>query len=84
MTRRWTDFREIYGSITLLLLDEAHILSEEGRGAVLECVVSRLQRIKENIAEVYPNLLRRLESKTTIRTCAVSATVRQDWQNGSQ
>ncbi|CAD6916106.1 unnamed protein product [Tilletia controversa] len=49
LTRRWTDHDKILSNLTLLLIDEVHILHEKGRGARLEVIVSRMKNYGQQI-----------------------------------
>jgi ATP-dependent DNA helicase HFM1/MER3 len=46
MTRVWKKHIFLLGSVNLLLVDEVHHVSED-RGAVLEAVVVRIQKLHE-------------------------------------
>lgn len=45
ITRHWTEYVVLLGSIKLMLLDEVHMIGEPGRGACLESVISRMKTI---------------------------------------
>lgn len=62
ITRRWKDHNlQIMKDTRLMCIDEVHILSEEGRGAALEAIVSRVKTAN-------------ISHQTTTRFVAVSAT----------
>ncbi|KAI5955898.1 HFM1 [Candida jiufengensis] len=44
ITRKWKDYKKLFGLIKLLLVDEIHVL-KESRGATLEVVMTRMKRI---------------------------------------
>ncbi|XP_071524400.1 uncharacterized protein [Panulirus ornatus] len=46
LTRRWRDHASLMQAVSLLLIDEVHVLSDEGRGPTLEAVVSRMKTIR--------------------------------------
>jgi ATP-dependent DNA helicase HFM1/MER3 len=46
ITRKWTEYVILLGSIKLVVLDEVHIIGEPERGACLESVVSRMKTIQ--------------------------------------
>ncbi|KAI5966207.1 HFM1 [Candida pseudojiufengensis] len=48
ITRKWKDYKKLFGLIKLLLVDEVHILKET-RGATLEVVMTRMKRICSEI-----------------------------------
>ena len=45
ITRRWTEYVILFGSIKLVMLDEIHMIGEPDRGACLEAVISRMKTI---------------------------------------
>ena len=51
LTRTWRKHAFLLGSITLLLIDEVHHLSED-RGAVLEAVVVRMRKLREDYTQL--------------------------------
>jgi hypothetical protein len=46
ITRRWTEYLVLLGSIKLVVLDEVHMIGESERGACLESVISRIKTIQ--------------------------------------
>ncbi|CAK9438230.1 uncharacterized protein LODBEIA_P24840 [Lodderomyces beijingensis] len=44
ITRKWRDYKKLFGLVKILLVDEVHIL-KESRGATLEVVITRMKRI---------------------------------------
>ncbi|KAI9009744.1 Sec63 Brl domain-containing protein [Gaertneriomyces semiglobifer] len=72
MTRRWRDYKNLMGLVRLIMIDECHTLSDPGRGATLEVVISRMKTVnselkRERVGDPF------FGSK--IRFLAVSATV---------
>ncbi|XP_064459339.1 probable ATP-dependent DNA helicase HFM1 [Ornithodoros turicata] len=45
-TRRWRDHPTLMKSVSLFLIDEIHLLSDDSRGPVLEAVVSRMKTMQ--------------------------------------
>ena len=68
LTRKWKDISNFISNISLLLIDEIHLLNEEHRGATLEAIIARIKLLKnmENFKQT------NLEN---IRIIAVSATI---------
>ena len=68
LTRKWKDISSFISNISLLLIDEIHLLNEENRGATLEAIIARIKLLKnmENFKQT------NLEK---IRIIAVSATI---------
>ena len=68
LTRKWKDISNFIANISLLLIDEIHLLNEEHRGATLEAIIARIKLLKnmENFKQT------NLEN---IRIIAVSATI---------
>ena len=68
LTRKWKDISSFISNISLLLIDEIHILNDEHRGATLEAIIARIKLLKnmENFKQT------NLEK---IRIIAVSATI---------
>ena len=68
LTRKWKDISSFISHISLLLIDEIHLLNEEHRGATLEAIIARIKLLKnmENFKQT------NLEN---IRIIAVSATI---------
>ena len=46
MTRNWKDDPTMFKQIKLMLIDEIHMLGEDGRGATLEAVVTRMKVVQ--------------------------------------
>jgi ATP-dependent DNA helicase HFM1/MER3 len=46
ITRRWTEYVVLLGSVKLVLLDEVHMIGEPDRGACLESVIGRVKTIQ--------------------------------------
>lgn len=67
ITRRWRDNRGLLGQISLVMIDEVHLLNED-RGATLEAIVSRMKTMK------HAESLRGSHS-SRLRIIAVSATI---------
>lgn len=61
MTRRWKEHKALMENITLMFLDEVHLLGES-RGATLEAIVSRMKVMQKHLS-------------TSIRFIAISATI---------
>ncbi|CAL4081527.1 unnamed protein product, partial [Meganyctiphanes norvegica] len=68
LTRRWRDHTSLMQAVSLLLIDEVHMLSDEGRGPTLEAVVSRMKTIRSTLAGTSSSL-------NPLRFVAVSATI---------
>ena len=68
LTRKWKEISNFISNISLLLIDEIHLLNEESRGATLEAIIARIKLLKnmENFKQT------NLEN---IRIIAVSATI---------
>ena len=68
LTRKWKKISNFISNISLLLIDEIHLLNDESRGATLEAIIARIKLLKsmENFKET------NLEN---IRIIAVSATI---------
>ena len=68
LTRKWKDISSFISNISLLLIDEIHLLNEDNRGATLEAIIARIKLLKnmENFKQT------NLEN---IRLIAVSATI---------
>jgi ATP-dependent DNA helicase HFM1/MER3 len=49
MTRKWRDHARLMQLVKLFLIDEVHVLNEDGRGAVLEAVVSRMKTVGSSV-----------------------------------
>lgn len=70
LTRKWKNYPHLVSSITLIMIDEIHLLNEEIRGATLEAVITRLKLLsqmkifRENKSYLY-----------NYRTIAISATI---------
>jgi ATP-dependent DNA helicase HFM1/MER3 len=46
ITRRWTEYVVLLGSIKLVVLDEVHMIGEPERGSCLEAVIGRIKTIQ--------------------------------------
>ncbi|NXU54880.1 HFM1 helicase, partial [Turnix velox] len=70
MTRRWRD-SSIVQLVRLFLIDEVHVIKDEGRGATLEVVVSRMKTIQSSLWRLSENHV----TVPPLRFVAVSATI---------
>uniref|UniRef100_A0A0N7ZA09 DNA 3'-5' helicase n=2 Tax=Scylla olivacea TaxID=85551 RepID=A0A0N7ZA09_SCYOL len=70
LTRRWRDHASLMQAVSLLLIDEVHVLNDEGRGPTLEAVVSRMKTIRAT-RPTHGNLA----ASPRLRFVAVSATI---------
>ncbi|XP_071666542.1 probable ATP-dependent DNA helicase HFM1 isoform X2 [Patagioenas fasciata] len=70
MTRRWRD-NSIVQLVRLFLIDEVHVIKDEGRGATLEVVVSRMKTVQSSLWR----LLENHDTVPPLRFVAVSATI---------
>ena len=52
LTRRWRDHSDLVSAVSLVLIDEVHVLSDEGRGPTLEAVVSRMKTVRDGMRHV--------------------------------
>ena len=68
LTRKWKDISSFISNISLLLIDEIHLLNEEHRGATLEAIIARIKLLKNMDNFKQTNL-------ENIRIIAVSATI---------
>ena len=68
LTRKWKDISNFISNISLLLIDEIHLLNEEHRGATLEAIIARIKLLKNMDNFKLTNL-------ENIRIIAVSATI---------
>ena len=68
LTRKWKDISNFISNISLLLIDEIHLLNEEHRGATLEAIIARIKLLKNMDKFKQTNL-------ENIRIMAVSATI---------
>ena len=68
LTRKWKEISGFISNISLLLIDEIHLLNEDNRGATLEAIIARIKLLKN--MENFKNT--NLEN---IRIIAVSATI---------
>ncbi len=68
LSRKWKKIPEFFLEITLLLIDEIHLLNEENRGATIEAIVSRMKLISS---------LKRFQNSfiENFRIIALSATI---------
>jgi ATP-dependent DNA helicase HFM1/MER3 len=64
ITRKWRDNISLISRISLILIDEVHLLNTEERGGTLEAVVSRMKIIGKE-----------LNKNQNMRIIAVSATI---------
>ncbi|KAK4325049.1 hypothetical protein Pmani_004359 [Petrolisthes manimaculis] len=71
LTRRWRDHASLMQAVSLLLIDEVHVLSDEGRGPTLEAVVSRMKTIRAT----RPTADSSTHTTPPLRFVAVSATI---------
>jgi ATP-dependent DNA helicase HFM1/MER3 len=68
MTRKWRQNAHLIGQISLILIDEAHLLNTEERGGTLEAVITRMKLISKDISMKEQHV-------QSIRFIAVSATL---------
>lgn len=68
LTRKWKEISSFISNISLLLIDEIHLLNEENRGATLEAIIARIKLLKTMDNFKQTNL-------ENIRIIAVSATI---------
>ena len=68
ITRKWKDNTRLVTNISLLLIDEVHLLNTEGRGATLEAIVSRMKIISKFEGTRRPPI-------SNLRIIAISATI---------
>jgi ATP-dependent DNA helicase HFM1/MER3 len=68
LSRKWKKIPEFFLEISLLLIDEIHLLNEENRGATIEAIVSRMKLISS---------LKRFQNSfiENFRIIALSATI---------
>ncbi|MCQ2815673.1 MAG: DEAD/DEAH box helicase [archaeon] len=68
LTRKWKETQAFIGNISLLLIDEVHILNEEYRGGIIEAIISRMKLL---------GTLPEFQGKNIceLRTIALSATI---------
>ncbi|XP_076063896.1 putative ATP-dependent DNA helicase HFM1 isoform X2 [Oratosquilla oratoria] len=69
LTRRWKDHANLMASISLFLIDEVHMLSDETRGPTLEAVVSRMKTLHTTRSWTAPIVVK------PPRFIAISATI---------
>src|SRR5690349_21736344 len=65
ITRKWKEYSSFISQISLILIDEVHLLNDPTRGATLEAIVARMKLIA--------NLNKMTENK--LRIIALSATI---------
>jgi len=51
LTRKWKDHIYLLGNISLLMIDEVHILGDKNRGATLESVITRMKTVRRTAQE---------------------------------
>ena len=75
LSRKWKKIPEFFSEISLLLIDEIHLLNEENRGATLEAIVSRMKLISS---------LKRFKNSfiENFRIIALSATIPNIYEIG--
>lgn len=70
LTRKWKKYPLIISSITLILIDEVHLLNEDLRGATLEAVITRIK-----LLSLLKNFKENKSLLANYRTIAISATI---------
>ncbi|XP_043942750.1 probable ATP-dependent DNA helicase HFM1 [Protopterus annectens] len=70
MTRKWRD-NALVQLVRLFLIDEVHVLKDEGRGATLEVVVSRMKTVQSVLTHISEDT----KAKICMRFVTVSATI---------
>ncbi|XP_037800665.1 probable ATP-dependent DNA helicase HFM1 [Penaeus monodon] len=68
LTRRWRNHVALMEAVSLLLIDEVHVLGDQTRGPTMEAVVSRMKTIRATRPSASPHGL-------PLRFVAVSATI---------
>ncbi|XP_042885950.1 probable ATP-dependent DNA helicase HFM1 [Penaeus japonicus] len=68
LTRRWRNHVALMEAVSLLLIDEVHVLGDRTRGPTMEAVVSRMKTIRTTRPSTSPH-------KPPLRFVAVSATI---------
>ncbi|XP_047479905.1 probable ATP-dependent DNA helicase HFM1 [Penaeus chinensis] len=68
LTRRWRNHVTLMEAVSLLLIDEVHVLGDQTRGPTMEAVVSRMKTIRTTRPSTSPHRL-------PLRFVAVSATI---------
>ena len=68
LSRKWKEHPQFISSITLLLIDEIHLLNEDNRGGTIEAIVARM-KLLSSLTQFNDCLLKR------IRIIALSATI---------
>ena len=78
ITRKWTNNLYLLGSVSLLMIDEVHLIGDKNRGATLEAVVTRMKTVRRTIEERAASTAtanKKILSASTMRMIAVSATL---------
>ena len=68
LSRKWKEHPQFISSITLLLIDEIHLLNEDNRGGTIEAIVARM-KLLSSLAQFNDCLLK------NVRVIALSATI---------
>jgi len=68
LTRKWKKISNFISNISLLLIDEIHLLNDESRGATLEAIIARIKLLKsmENFKETNLENIRIIAASATI------------------
>ncbi|KAK7476597.1 hypothetical protein BaRGS_00032143 [Batillaria attramentaria] len=66
VTRRWKDNRSLFQEISLMCIDEVHVVGDAERGATVEAVITRMKMVQTQAAG---------ENAHPVRFVAVSATL---------
>lgn len=70
LTRKWKSYPILISSISLIMIDEVHLLNEEVRGGTLEAVITRIKLLSQSkLFQEKKSLL------SSYRTIAISATI---------
>ena len=73
MTRGWRDHKALCGQVSLLCIDEVHLLGE-ARGGTLEALVSRMRHVGRGVVAMEGSPLERGENpilKAAVRIIAL-------------
>ncbi|XP_065640324.1 probable ATP-dependent DNA helicase HFM1 isoform X3 [Hydra vulgaris] len=70
LTRKWKDYKSLFQSVRLFMIDEVHLLNDNARGATMEAVVSRMKTVQVAI-----NNEKNKTDNQDMRFIAVSATI---------
>ncbi|XP_065672994.1 probable ATP-dependent DNA helicase HFM1 isoform X5 [Hydra vulgaris] len=70
LTRKWKDYKSLFQSVRLFMIDEVHLLNDNARGATMEAVVSRMKTVQVAI-----NNEKSKTDNKDMRFIAVSATI---------